>query len=76
MLQNALQIDIDNGHLRVPGSNPGTGWPIHGSWVKDDSQYRYQTMVTYQVDNGLSIGGVIDIDIDKVIDIVELGLCT
>ena len=25
-------------------------------------------MVTYQVDDGLSIGGIIDIDIDKVID--------
>ena len=44
---------------------------LYASWANDDSHYRYQTMVTYQVDDGLSIGGIIDIDIDKVIDIVE-----
>ena len=44
---------------------------LYGSWAKDYSHFRYQTMVTYQVDNGLSIGVIIDIDIDKLIDIVE-----
>ena len=64
MLQNALQIDIDNGHLRVPGSNPGTGWT---NYIVPGPK----TMGTYQVDDGLSTGCDIDIDIDNVIDIVE-----
>ena len=42
---------------------------LHSSWPNDDTQYTYRTIVTYQLDNGLSNGDIIDIVIDNVIDI-------
>ena len=67
-LQEEVQVCLLE--VQIPYVKP-MGFSPAGGGCRRPAVRCDQTMVTYQVDNGLSIGGTIDIDIDidNVIDI-------